>query len=135
MPNMDQIPTVTREQILQELAAIGFAKATDYWKVENDRLQVRPTQELDPRSAAAVASIEKTSGGLKLKLYDKLKALEMLGKHSGLFDVQAEPVKNNLLDAIVASTKEVMDTHDLPELQQAAADRHDLVESGAAEVL
>jgi len=38
MPNMDQIPTVTREQILQELAAIGFAKATDYWKVENDRL-------------------------------------------------------------------------------------------------
>jgi len=135
MPNMDQIPTVTREQILQELAAIGFAKATDYWKVENDRLQVRPTQELDPRSAAAVASIEKTSGGLKLKLYDKLKALEMLGKHSGLFDVQAEPVKNNLLDAIVASTKEVMDTHDLPELQQAADDRHDLVESGAAEVL
>lgn len=44
-------------------------------------------------------------------------------------DVAEKPVKeNNLLDAIINSTKEDIDTDDLPELQQTAESDPDVVE-------
>ena len=75
--------------------------------------------------------MERTSSGVKLKLYDKMKALELLGKYYGLFDGKSEEEKgkeNNLLEAILAATREDVSTVDLPEVQQTADDRDDLVE-------
>lgn len=49
-----------------------------------------------------------------------LKALDMLGKCTGLFDKKHDPNadgKNNLLDAIVEATGKDVNTDDLPELQ------------------
>ena len=46
------------------------------------------------------------------------KALELLGKYLGLFEGNPqEEAQNNLLEAILAATREEVDTHDLPELQ------------------
>jgi hypothetical protein len=39
-----------------------------------------------------------------------------------------EEKHNNLLEAILAATQEDVDTDDIPEIQQAADDRYDLVE-------
>ena len=63
--------------------------------------------------------MESTSNGIRLKLYDKMKALELLGKYMGLFDGSgAEQTReNNLLEAILEATQEAMDIHDIPELQ------------------
>ena len=96
---------------------------------------MRTTEQLSPEICAAICSIEKTGGSLKVKFYDKLKALELLGKYLGLFDrkdTQPDP-DNNLLQAILDSTKEVIATHDLPEVQQAAAAGNDLVEQTESE--
>lgn len=49
-----------------------------------------------------------------------LKALEMIGKHLGMFDkknAQAHDEKSNLLDMLVSGTGEDMNTDDLPEIQ------------------
>lgn len=122
---------LSEKEILQELVAIGFARATDYLFVQDDKLMVRPTEELSKDAGAAIASIERTSSGLKVKFYDKLKALDMLGKHLGMFagqGVQAENGGNNLLEAIVEATKGVMDVSDIPELQQTADPGNDMVE-------
>ncbi len=108
----------TEKKILQELCDIGFAKATDYLYIEEDRLCIRPSEQLSRREAAAIASMERTSTGVKVKFYDKLKALELLGKHIGMFDGTGAAVEsNNLLEAIVASSQEEVDTRDLPEIQ------------------
>lgn len=117
--------------ILQELRAIAMARATDYMTVRDGALEIRCTDALSPEQAAAIASIERSTGGLKLKFYDKLKALELLGKYLGLFETRQswpDGQQTNLLEAIVAATREEVDTHDLPELQQAAAAGDDLVE-------
>jgi len=121
---------VSAERVLEELVAIGFSKVTDFLYVENNTLMFRPTEELSAGEKAAIASIERTANGFKVKFYDKLKALELLGKHMGMFDPkQCQPVHNtNLLEAILAATQEEISTDDIPELQQTADSGNDLVE-------
>ena len=117
-------------RVLEELAGIAFANLSDHIAVENGTLVVRSTDELDKNQLAAVASMEKGTGGIKLKLYDKLKALELMGRHFGLFDGSgAQPKDSNLLQVLLEQTQKEADIHDIPELQQAAAAGHELVES------
>lgn len=121
------------DKIRQELEQIGFANAGDYLSVEQGSLTMRDWSELSGDQLAAVACVEKTSSGLKLKLYDKMKALELLGKMTGLFEGGIPKTEeDNLLEAILSASREEVTTDDLPELQQAAAHRHDLVEQTGA---
>ena len=110
---------VDPNRVVEELAAIGFAKATDFVSVEDGALVIRSTAELSKTDRAAIASVESTSNGIRLKLYDKMKALELLGKYMGLFDGDgaAQSQENNLLEAILEATQEAVDIHDIPELQ------------------
>lgn len=122
-----------KERILGELKAIGFARATDYLYTCGDQLVIRSTQELSPEDGAAIAAIERSSSGLKVKFYDKLKALELLGKSCGLFEgAGVQETENNLLEVILEATKKEMMLDDIPEAQPAAAADHDLVEQAGA---
>ena len=124
-----------RQKIIEELMAIGFARATDYLSVREDKLEVRTTDELPPAAGAAIASIERSTTGLKVKFYDKLKALELLGKCCGLFETGPEdPEDNGLLEAILQATKGEL-SGAIQEIQFTADDGHDLVESTGAEPL
>lgn len=125
---------VSRERVMEELVAIGFAKVTDFLCVKNDELVIKSTDALTPEAEAAIASIERTSQGLKVKFYDKLKALELLGKYIGMCDDKGhdEVPENNLLEVILKATQKEMDVHDISELQQASDSGNDLVESPGA---
>ena len=115
---------------MEELAAIGFARATNFLRVSDGELIIRETDTLSKADQAAIAAIERSSTGIKLKFYDKMKALELLGKYMGMFEGTAkeEAARNNLLEAILAATQEEVELDDIPEIQQTADDRHDLVE-------
>ena len=121
---------ITPKKVVEELAAIGFARATNFLRVSEGELTVCDTDTLSKADRAAIASIERSSNGIKLKFYDKMKALELLGKYMGMFDGKddAEENRNNLLEAILAATQEEVETDDIPEIQQAADAGHDLVE-------
>ena len=117
------------KKIQRELTGIAFANTADYITVEEGELRFRDWTGLSKKQLAAVAGVEKSSTGLKLKLYDKMKALELLGKMLGLFDGGIPKTEeNNLLEAIVAASQGEVTTVDLPEVQQTAVNCHDLVE-------
>lgn len=122
-----------KERIAEELKAIGFARATDYLYTQGDELVIRSTGELTRDAGAAIAAIERSSGGLKIKFYDKLKALELLGKSCGLFEGNdGQGQQNNLLEAILEATGKEMKLDAIPEAQPKAAADHDLVEPAGA---
>lgn len=126
---------ITQDRVLEELAAIGFSKATDYATVRGPIVEITPTDQLTEDQKKVVASIEQGNFGIKLKLHDKVKALELLGKHLGMFDrvASADSIPtNNLLEQIEASTKALEDEEDeLREIQPETADQYELVEDEA----
>lgn len=125
-----QKPEVSRDAILQELALIGFARVPDYLQIRDGNLELCSREGLsDP--GAAIAAIEKGTNGWKVKFYDKLKALELMGKHLGMFagaDTPEQTEGCNLLECIVQATRGEVDTYDIPEIQQAADAGAELVE-------
>lgn len=81
---------ITQDRVLQELAAIAFAKATDYAEIKNECVRIKDTAELDEQQVRALAGIEEGKFGIKVKLNDKEKALELLGRHLGMFKDKLE---------------------------------------------
>lgn len=132
---MDIKAGISPEELLWQLRAIATTNANCLVQVVDGQLVVGDTGQLSPEQLAAICSVEKSAGSLKVKFYDKLKALELLGKYMGLFERGASPPEQEespLLQAVLESSKEVISTHDIPELQQTAAAGHDMVEQTPA---
>lgn len=123
---------ITQERVLEELAAIAFANGTDFATINrNGLVRLIPTDDLPEDKKKAVASIKEGQYGTEVKLHDKVKALELLGKHLGVFDSGNGPgseQENNIFEVIDQSTREEIDTDDIPEIEPPAKSGHDLVE-------
>lgn len=105
---------ITQDRVVEELSYIAFAKASDYAKViEKDAMvevegnmipvldedgnpvkyrTVEPilTDELTEEQKRAIATIKRGRDGFEIKPYDKVRALELLGKHLGMFTDKVE---------------------------------------------
>ncbi|WP_207666813.1 terminase small subunit [Coprococcus sp. AF38-1] len=120
---------ITQDSVLHELALIAFAKASDYARVvEKDAMvevdgnmvpvldedgnqvkyrTVEPilTDELTEDQKKAIAVIKKGRDGFEIKPYSKIQALELLGKHLGMFTEKVE-VKNTTPNVFEGLTTE-----------------------------
>ena len=123
---------ITQDMVLAELAAIAFANGADYATVNrNGLVRIIPTSELSTEQKKAIACIKEGQYGTEVKQYDKLRALEMLGKHLGMFEnhgATADPEENNIFEVIDQSTREELDTSEIPEIEPPAKFGNDLVE-------
>lgn len=81
---------ITQDRVLEELAAIAFAKATDYAEIKGECVRIKDTDALDEQQIRAIAGIKEGKFGIELKLNDKEKALELLGRHLGMFKDKVE---------------------------------------------
>ena len=139
MDNRAKRTMITQDKVLQELARVAFANGTDFARVVSSevpvtsvdeegnlqqvmrrvqRVELVDTDAIDLEKRAAIAGIKEGKHGIEVNSYDKVKALELLGKHLGLFDGKASQKtesENNLLQAL-KSTEEV-DIDDLPEVE------------------
>ena len=81
---------ITQDRVLEELAAIAFARATDYAEVKGECVRIKDTDALAEQQIRAIAGIKEGKYGIELKLNDKEKALELLGRHLGMFKDKLE---------------------------------------------
>ena len=103
---------ITQDKVLNELARIGFANATDYARViqkeyiekildENGEeigeetktytsVELELTENLSREQQSVIAGIKQGANGIEVKLNDKVKALELIGKHLGMFTDKVE---------------------------------------------
>lgn len=91
---------ITQDRVLQELAAIAFAKGTDYASIISGVVMTNDTEELTEEQKAAIVSIKQTKEGVEVKLADKMRALELLAKHLGLLQAQEKQEDGMLLELI-----------------------------------
>lgn len=123
---------ITQDMVLEELAAIAFANGTDFATItHNGLVRLTPTDEVPEEKKKAVASIKEGQYGTEIKLHDKVRALELLGKHLGVFDANngsANEQENNIFEVIEESTREEIGTDEIPEIEPPAKPGHDLVE-------
>ena len=123
---------ITQERVLEELAAIAFANGTDFATItHNGLVRLTPTDEVPEEKKKAVASIKEGRYGTEVRLHDKVRALELLGKHLGVFDANNGPTndqENNIFEVIEESTREEIDTDAIPEIEPPAKPGDDLVE-------
>lgn len=81
---------VTQDRVIEELAAIAFARATDFAQIVNGNVVLTDTADLTESQIKAIAGIKEGKNGIELKLNDKEKALELLGRHLGMFKDRIE---------------------------------------------
>ncbi len=110
MTKREKRTEVTQDQVINELAKIGFSNISDYLRVaefeviadyekgedgEPDKskpitrrvkgVEIYNTDDIDREKLDTISEVRQTRDGISIKLHDKLKALELLGKHMGMF--------------------------------------------------
>lgn len=83
---------ITQDRVLKEFARIAFSDLRDSAKWSESGLELVPSDDLDDDVAAAIqeVSIRETEGErsssktVKVKHYDKIRALEFLAEHLGM---------------------------------------------------
>jgi len=112
MYEREQRTKVTQDRVVQELAKIAFLNPTDVINEYDASIRNGATRE----DTAAISSIRvrrtpsKNGMGVEreIKLHDKIRALELLGKHLGLFNDKL----NVTADAVVRIVDDLSDSKD-----------------------
>lgn len=91
MDERSQRTEITADRVLQELAAIAFSDRTAIAQIEDGGVVTfTPTDQLDKDAKKTISGIENGKYGTKVTTYDKVKALELIGKHLGMFTSGAD---------------------------------------------
>lgn len=102
MKDREKRTEITQDRVLKELASIGFAVITDYVEVEDKGkykdVIIKATKDIPSDKLAAIASIKQGANGIEVKLHDKVKALEDMGRHLGMFKDKVEHTGNITID-------------------------------------
>jgi phage terminase small subunit len=101
---------ITSDLVLRELALIAFADIGDVLDADGNPLPIKAMPVHIRRSIAAieVVQISGTKKGTvtRVRLNDKLRALELLGRHLGLFCVKVEVSGNVSFATMLAEARE-----------------------------
>ena len=125
MKEREKRTEITQDMVIQELAKIAFL---DIRKLYNKNGELKNIQDIDESTARAIVSLEtleeydgygrdreKIGDTQKVKLLDKTKALELLGRHLGIFNdkidvnVKEKEEKKNAITEVLSQMKSVDD--------------------------
>jgi phage terminase small subunit len=77
---------ITADRVLQQFARIAFADIRELGETGKQGLEVKPLATLSDDLAAAVVELSTNDKGMRLRLQNRIEALNALARHLGLFD-------------------------------------------------
>ena len=100
---------VRAEDVIKEFIKVGFANMSDFASWNGSEVSLKSSEELEDINIAAVSEVSSTSTttgtNVKIKLHNKLSALESLGKHLGIFEKDNSQKKPDQPDNITVVIK------------------------------
>jgi len=91
---IEQKTEITIQRIAEELARVAFADQRKVMRWGQHGVTLHDSDDLSDDAAAIVSEVSETTtkdgGSIKLKSHDKVRALELLGKHMGMFKEKLE---------------------------------------------
>lgn len=103
---------ITQERIAEELSKIAFSDIKNFVEFDSKKVKIKDSKDVDGAVIQEVSSHSGNRGtSTKLKLHDKMKALELLGRYKGMYkDVivtpkEAEKLTLEELDALENASK------------------------------
>ena len=121
---------VTADKVLAELAAIAFAKGSDFAQVVDEPIiqngmyvvdpdtgkvktykavEIIATNKLPEDKKKAISSIKEGKYGVEVSTCDKVRALELLGRHLGMFkdklEISGLNEEKSKLDSLIAQMR------------------------------
>ncbi len=113
---IEEKAVVNIQMIVDELTAIAFTDRTKISQNVRNRIMLQDdedgtkkeyfennvifaeTSELDETTKKVIAGYKKTQSGFAVETYDKMKALELLGKYLGMFKDDNTTINNNIIN-------------------------------------
>src|SRR5690348_5094416 len=77
---------ITADRVVQQFARIAFADIRQFAEAGEDGLKVKSLAALSDDLAAAVVELSANDKGVRLRLQNRIEALNALARHLGLFD-------------------------------------------------
>ncbi len=84
---------ITADKVINEIAKLAFANTTDILEITDHGVVIKDLTKLDTSCISSAEEVFDKEGirlGVKIKLHDKTKNLELLGRHLGLFKDKIE---------------------------------------------
>ena len=76
--------------VIDELRKIAFSDITQVVSFSAAKAKVKSSRKLSEDAKKTIASVSQTQNGLTVKLHDKVKALELLGRYLNIFTDRVE---------------------------------------------
>ncbi len=76
--------------VIDELRRIAFSDITQVMSFSASKAKIKSSRKLSEDARKIVASVSQTQAGLTVKLHDKVKALELLGRYLNIFTDRVE---------------------------------------------
>lgn len=107
---------ITADRVLIELARIAFANIADFATFDADHVTLTDSATLGRHRLAAVAEVTQTTTrdgvNVKIKMHDKLAALEKIGRHLGMWK-ESEDKNANAVERFKSALAEIMQSGSL----------------------
>jgi phage terminase small subunit len=93
MAERERRTEITQDAVLREIARIAFVDPSEIFQIRSGCVVVADTEEMSEDARRALVSVTETTtkdgGSLRVQLASKLEALQLLGKHLGMFPVES----------------------------------------------
>ncbi len=94
MKDREKRTEITQDWVLEELRKIASVNGSDFAKVVVKEgypvVELMATDDLPEDKRSAISAIKETKFGISVESYDRVKALELIGRHLGMFKDKME---------------------------------------------